>query len=105
MPQPLRAGIRERLARSCTNTRQRSPPRVGEHLLELLLRRALRVVAGARAPALAPRRAEQLLNLPAIGEAVFHVPDRAAIAWHELDVSGNASHQASRPSSRNAGAR
>jgi hypothetical protein len=85
----LRARVLERLAGARLGASQRAAPSVGQQLLQRLVRGAVGLVAGGWAAALGPPRAEPLLDLAAVGQAVLQVQDLAALALLDPHVSGD----------------
>jgi hypothetical protein len=66
---------------------ERASPRLVEHISQPGLGGAPGVVAGGRAPALGPGRADPLLDLPAVRQAVLRVPRRAPRSVAPVDVA------------------
>jgi hypothetical protein len=86
------AGIGDRRARA-DNARQRSGRRLGEDPAQPGLGRALGEVAGRRATARGPRRADRLLHLAAVGQSVLGAPDRPALGLVAEDVTRDGAHR------------
>lgn len=84
--QVLITGVGHRGAGS-DHPRQRSRARLREDVVEPGLRGALRVVAGRRPSALGPCRADGLLDLTPVRQAVLGSPRGAPEAFEAVDVS------------------
>lgn len=86
--QPLLSGIAEGPPRP-HHAGQRSLPRLRQQLVQMRLRRRFREVALGRRGLLRPGPSDPFLHLPPVWQAVFRVPDTAALSLAQRDVPGD----------------